>query len=226
MPIGMITNIANIGMNYVNYKTTIVQKHHVQLLGWPSMPFVNPHLITTVATISSLHHALTVATCKWVVLTKRQQKEHAAAMAKEFKDGPAVNRKCKVQADKGKKWKAIAPTDSDEEGEDHSEGSEVSRKHKVQADKGKKRKAIAPTDSDEEGEDQLEASQDNEDDTVLPLPPKKKKMKAPAKALSSKNAQAPAMKPTKRAKHVASRLSPTAPKCKPFITASDSEESD
>ena len=152
----MITNIANIGMNYTNYKTTIIQKHHVQLLGWPSIPFVNPHMIMTVATINSLHHALTIATCKWVVLMKHQQKEHTATMAKDFEDNPVVGKKHKVQTDKGKKQKAVAPTDSDEGG------------------------------LGEEQDERSQIDEDNNSTAPLPPPAPKKKRKVLPKALSSK----------------------------------------
>ena len=66
----MITNIPNLGMNYVNYNTSIVLKYHVQLIGWPSeIPFINPHQLTTIAA-KSLLDSLTVSTCKWVILSK------------------------------------------------------------------------------------------------------------------------------------------------------------
>ena len=66
----MITKIPNLGMNYLNNATSIQQKHHVKLLGWPeSIPFANPHHITVIAVARKLQHALSVATCKWVVMT-------------------------------------------------------------------------------------------------------------------------------------------------------------
>jgi hypothetical protein len=84
----MITNIPNLGMNYLNYPIAIQQKHHVELLGWPqNIPFANPHHITVVAVARKLQHALSVATCKWVVMTTRRVKEHAAALAQLAIDG-------------------------------------------------------------------------------------------------------------------------------------------
>ena len=78
----MIMNILKLGMNYLNYATAIQQKHHFELLGWPeSIPFANPHHITVVAVAWLLQHALTVATCKWVVMSTRRVKEHTAAAA-------------------------------------------------------------------------------------------------------------------------------------------------
>jgi hypothetical protein len=65
----MITNIPNLGMNYINYATSIQQKYRVELLGWPTnIPFANPHHITVVAVARKLQHTLSVTTCKWVVM--------------------------------------------------------------------------------------------------------------------------------------------------------------
>ena len=67
----MITNVPNIGMNYVNYKTATIEKYHVQLVGWPSdILFVNPHQLMTSAVAKSLPNSLTVSTCKWVIMSK------------------------------------------------------------------------------------------------------------------------------------------------------------
>jgi hypothetical protein len=196
-------------MNYINYKTAVVQKLHVQLLGWPdAIPFVNPHQITTVAAINALRHALTVATCKWVVLTKRQQREYRAAMAKDFEDGLVVSKKRKVRADKGKKRKAVAPTDGDEE-EEESEGSQ----------------------SDETDDDETAAPPPPKKRRVLPKASSSKTTKAPAAKPKVRKAVKTAAKKTKgiktavkKTKGVASRLPPTAPKSKEFIDSS--EESD
>jgi hypothetical protein len=129
----MITNIPNLGMNYVNYKTAIVQKYHVQLLGWPSdLPFVNPHQLTTSAAARTLQNALTVATCKWVVMSKRQQQEHAAALAADLQvEGGQAGKKRKPRCDKGKKRKHTQPladanddNDTDEDEEDTNDENE------------------------------------------------------------------------------------------------------
>jgi hypothetical protein len=69
----MITNNVNLGMNYINYRTSIVKKHHVELLGWPvDIPFVNPYQITTVAIARKLQQALALGTCKWVAMTRQR----------------------------------------------------------------------------------------------------------------------------------------------------------
>jgi hypothetical protein len=112
----MITNIPNLGMNYVNYATSIQQKHHVELLGWPdSIPFANPHHITVVAVARMLQCALTVATCKLVVMSTRRVKEHLAALALANDGGDTVGKKRKERSDKGKKRKRAA--NDEEEGD-------------------------------------------------------------------------------------------------------------
>jgi hypothetical protein len=121
----MITNIPNLGMNYVNYATSIQQKHHIELLGWPeSIPFANPHHITVVAVARMLQHALTVATCKWVVMSTRRVKEHSAALALAIDGGDTVTgKKRKERSDKGKKWKhaanAAAEDEEDSDDDEH-----------------------------------------------------------------------------------------------------------
>ncbi|EGN97237.1 hypothetical protein SERLA73DRAFT_57732 [Serpula lacrymans var. lacrymans S7.3] len=51
-------------MNYVNYKTAIVQTHKVRLVNWPtSLKFVNPSFIGTVSDIQTLHNSLRTGEC-------------------------------------------------------------------------------------------------------------------------------------------------------------------
>jgi hypothetical protein len=115
-------------MNYVNYKISIVQKYHVRLVGWPSdIPFVNPHQLTTIAAAKSLQNSLTVSTCKWVVMSKRQQKEHAATLVADAEGGQEVGRKRKVRSDKGKKRGKQADENingEDEEANDNTDEDE------------------------------------------------------------------------------------------------------
>jgi hypothetical protein len=120
----MITGIPNLGMNYVNYRTSIQQKHHVELLGWPTdIPFANPHQITTVAIARKLQNVLSVATCKWVVMTKRQVKEHNLQLMQNIEEGVIVGKKRKERSDKGRKRKHSALADSDDEERDELEGA-------------------------------------------------------------------------------------------------------
>lgn len=145
----MITSIPNLGMNYVNYKTSIVQKYHVQLVGWPSdIPFANPHQLTTIATAKSLQSALAVSTCKWVVLSKRQQKEHADALEASAEGGQVVGRKRKIRSDKGKR-RGKLPDDEDENGngesndeQDENDRPSPGKKQKSQKSSASRKKRI------------------------------------------------------------------------------------
>jgi len=139
----MIINIPNVGMNYVNYKTSIVQKYHVQLLGWPSdIPFVNPHQLTTIAAARTLLNALTVSTCKWVAMSKRQRQDHSATLAADVEGGQAVGKKRKVRSDKGKKRKRT-PVDSDSN--DSEEEEETNDENQQPMPATKKQKSAAST---------------------------------------------------------------------------------
>ena len=131
---GMITNIQNLGMNYINYKTAIVQKYHVQLVGWPSdIPFVNPHQLTNTAAANSLKTSLTVSTCKWVIMSKRQQKDYAATLVADAEGGQVVGRKRKVRSDKGRKRKLAADDEDDDDENDENVRPSSSKKQKSTA---------------------------------------------------------------------------------------------
>jgi hypothetical protein len=124
----MITNIPNLGMNYLNYLISIQQKHHVELLGWPkNILFANPHHITVVTVARKLQHTLSVATCRWVVMTTWRVKEHAAALALAVNGGNTVSKAHKQRSDKGTKWKHLAAVNDkeNEEGEDKDDDDEV-----------------------------------------------------------------------------------------------------
>jgi hypothetical protein len=121
----MITNIPNLGMNYVNYSTAIQQKHHVELLGWPqSIPFANPHHITVVTVARKLQHALSVATCKWVVMSSRRVKEHSAGLALAVDGGDTVGKKRKSRSDRGKKRKRPATTEENDGSRENEENDD------------------------------------------------------------------------------------------------------
>ena len=136
----MITNIPNLGMNYVNYKTSIILKYHVQLVGWPSeIPFINPHQLTTIITAKSLLDSLTVSMCKWVILSKQQQKDYAAALAASAEGGQVVGRKRKVRLDKGRKCGKLADNDNDGNGE----SDELMRMNSQHQPKNRNRQQVA-----------------------------------------------------------------------------------
>ena len=145
----MITNIPNLGMNYINYKMSIVLKYHVQLVGWPSeIPFINPHQVTTIAIAKSLLDSLTVSTCKWVILLKQQQKDHTAILVASAEGGQVVGRKRKVRSDKGRRRGKLADNDDDGNGEsdelnDDSDENEQPTPAKKQKSSASRKKHIA-----------------------------------------------------------------------------------
>ena len=91
-------------MNYMNYDIAIVEKHNVELVGWPkAIPFANPSMIGTVGEIRILREALTSGECKWVAQSKRQQATHAAMLKMKRDNGEVIGKKRKQRSDKGKK---------------------------------------------------------------------------------------------------------------------------
>jgi len=192
-------------MNYINYHMSIVQKHHIKLLGWPvDIPFVNPHQITSIAMARKLQQALALGTCKWVAMTRQQWKDHAAVLELDIEGGKTVGKKRKSRSDKGNKWKRLAAA-AEEEGEEDKTNND-----------------------DEEGDHQDEGE---DDDTPLPTKKKKSAMatniktcNGPANKLKAGTARkAKAASTAAKAKHIAKTLPPATAKSKEFL---DSEDDD
>ena len=200
----MITNNVNLGMNYINYRTSIVQKHHVELLGWPvDIPFLNPHQITSVAIARKLQQALALGTCKWVAMTRQRRKDHAAALDLDLAGGKTVAKKRKPRSDKGKKRKRLAAAAEDEGEEEESD------------------------DEDEEGD------QGDEGEDDAPLPAKKRKSAVAtttktcngptSKSKAGTASKAKATSAATKAKRIAKTLPPTAAKSKEFLVSEDDD---
>jgi hypothetical protein len=199
----MITNIPNLGMNYVNYKTSIVQKYHTQLLGWPSeIPFVNPHQLTSTAAAKSLLNALTVSTCKWVAMSKRQQREHAVMLAADVEGGRVVGKKRKVRSDKGKRRGKQGADDVDDEDDDVEEDDEEGNNNS------------------DENEQPMPAKKQKS--SASRMKPKLTARRSDAATTSSKSKASAA----KKAKRVTKRLPPAASKSKEFIDSDSEDDSD
>ena len=216
---GMITNIPNLGMNYANYKTSIVQKYHVQLLGWPSdIPFANPHQITTAAAAKSLQNALSTSTCKWVAMSKRQQKEHTIMLAAEVEGGQVIGKKRKVCSDKGKRRGKPASEDEmnvddedngeEEANNDNDENEQPTPPKKKKKTSGSLKKPTLPA-------RKPNAAASSSKKPTLPA------RKRNATASSSKKSKATAAKKTTS---VAKRLPPAALKSKEFIDSEDDSD--
>ena len=89
LPQNYVTNVylvnimgkSNIVMNYLNYKTLIVQGWGVKLVGWPDgISFVNPSHLGMVSDLWRIHDALKSKTCYWTVLTAKEREDHRAEL--------------------------------------------------------------------------------------------------------------------------------------------------
>ncbi|KAJ3747785.1 hypothetical protein DFH05DRAFT_1541287 [Lentinula detonsa] len=91
-------------MNYANYHSCIVDKHHVQLIGLPDSQLfidangpIKPFDIKDRKTLDALHAALESGACRWSKMSSEEVKEHGECMQMQV---PKVRA---VRSDKGKK---------------------------------------------------------------------------------------------------------------------------
>ncbi|KAF8340145.1 hypothetical protein F5887DRAFT_888830 [Amanita rubescens] len=103
-----ITGQTSIKMNYINYDTSIIEMHHVRLVGWPEdIAFGNPSTIPDVGAVRRLRTVLKEGSCKWIKMTERQQQQHNEMLQEKRRAGQVVGVKRKEQSDKGgihKRW--------------------------------------------------------------------------------------------------------------------------
>jgi len=77
-------------MNYVNYKSKIVEKLGVALIGWPEDSKVeNPGSIGLDEGLA-LRNALENKECRWTILTSKQQEAQKCRNAQHEQDGEAM----------------------------------------------------------------------------------------------------------------------------------------
>jgi len=187
-------------MNYLNYWTTIIQKYHVQLLGWPAgIPFTNPHQLTTTATARELQKALIVLTCKWVILSKQQWQEHATALEVDIERGQSIGKKRKQRSDKGKKRKHTMATNNDKEDQEEEEDDKEDDKENERLGPTKKHKSAAST--------KRSTATAN---------------KSKAAGMSRKSKVSPSV--VKKASRIVGMLLPAAPKSKEYIDTEDESD--
>ncbi|KAG1837872.1 hypothetical protein C8R48DRAFT_622607, partial [Suillus tomentosus] len=87
------TQNQNIGMNYHNYETAIVETYGVRLVGWPhGVNFISPSNIGTVGDIRKLRDALKARTCYWTVLSPAEIKAHTAELEARCSAGDVVRK--------------------------------------------------------------------------------------------------------------------------------------
>ncbi|KAG1901631.1 uncharacterized protein F5891DRAFT_1187510 [Suillus fuscotomentosus] len=98
----VITKGHNICMVYMNFETSIKEKHGINIKGWPeNVLFTSPYKIGTVDKIRSLHHALQNGTCHWVNFTPHQHQEHIQHLDARHKAGETVRAPRKKHSDAG-----------------------------------------------------------------------------------------------------------------------------
>jgi hypothetical protein len=63
-------------MNYANYKTKIVKKYKIEIVGWPlSIAKASPRDLTDIDSISTLYEAWKTGAAYWVKLSPREYME-------------------------------------------------------------------------------------------------------------------------------------------------------
>ena len=127
-------------MNYVNYVRAIKKKHHVQLIGWPpSIKFQYPSKISSIETITHLRDSLVVSSCKWQLMSKKEQKELDLMLAEAEENGVMIGKKRKTRSDKRG---TASNSDEEEAGNDESsdESQSSSKGNETSAAKSKSRK--------------------------------------------------------------------------------------
>ena len=101
-PKGQILKSDNVMMNYLNYNKSIIQKHHVKLVGWPkNIKFITPANLSSVDEVRALIHALKSEECRWVSLSTADVEEHMASIVACEAAGEQIGRKRKQRSDKG-----------------------------------------------------------------------------------------------------------------------------
>jgi hypothetical protein len=112
-------------MNYVNYETTIVERHHIKLVGWTFSQIASPSEIGMVDDIRALRDALKMGTCRWVRLSKRELATHVEELGKHQSSGEIIGKKRKTRSDKGTQRRpngAVKGIDLKPEGDDVTSG--------------------------------------------------------------------------------------------------------
>ncbi|KAK0235418.1 hypothetical protein EDD85DRAFT_842997 [Armillaria nabsnona] len=89
-----ITGESSIRMNYVNYDTDIVARHHVRLDGWPmGIKFESLSNIKNLQDLRRLRDALKTTACKWINMNKTQVKAHENDLNRREASGEIIKRK-------------------------------------------------------------------------------------------------------------------------------------
>lgn len=139
-----------IKMNYASYATSIQQKHHIELIGWPAdVRFQNPSGMGVVADARKLRDSLLLGACQWKVMNPARRKQHE----KEFVATTTPKNTRKIRSDKGSKKNAEPVKCS--RGRGSRKGQNV-----IDSDE----EATGDDDEEEEEEDELVSDEQEEGD--------------------------------------------------------------
>ncbi|KAK0478656.1 hypothetical protein EDD18DRAFT_1047927, partial [Armillaria luteobubalina] len=87
-------------MNYTNYDTDIVACHHVKLDGWPiGIKFKKLSNLKNLQDLRRLRDSLKMSACKWMIMSKKQIKDHAEELNLHEAAGEVVKKKRKQCSD-------------------------------------------------------------------------------------------------------------------------------
>ncbi|KAG6809960.1 hypothetical protein H0H92_013925 [Tricholoma furcatifolium] len=93
-----------INMQYERYAVEIVDKHGVELQGWPTgIKFRSPANISVTEELTSLRDALACGECKWVKLNRKEIEARAKERKEKIASVEITVRKRKTRKDKGEK---------------------------------------------------------------------------------------------------------------------------
>ena len=120
-------------MNYTNYKTNVVIKYKVKLVGWPLEKFASPYSIYTVDELRNLCDALRCGSCYWKVLSTREVSQYVKDIEERVAAGEVIGKKRKSMSDKGTKKGARKPANGKGDDDDDSAGEGPSKRQKVLA---------------------------------------------------------------------------------------------
>jgi hypothetical protein len=116
-------------MQYVNYETNIVIRYGVELVGWTHPKWANPsELSTSLGPLQVLLDAIDSGSCKFVKLTRDQQKQREAAYNAKLKSGEVTQRARKPRKDLGKKRKRVVEPSGSSSSSSDSDSSPSKRR--------------------------------------------------------------------------------------------------
>ncbi|KAJ3740350.1 hypothetical protein DFH05DRAFT_1545796 [Lentinula detonsa] len=147
-------------MNYANYHSCIVDKHHVQLIGLPDSQLfidangpIKPFDIKDRKTLDALHAALESGACRWSKMSSEEVKEHGECLQMQV---PKVRA---VRSDKGKK--RGRRTDANNNNNDESQAPPPKRMRHPAKQKARIAKSLPPKHIQRSSEDTDESDGSN-----------------------------------------------------------------